>query len=281
MIYKSANEMPEVNRQSRIPHLLHQIYLGGPLPEPLANNVERLKRNNPMWQHCLYDDHAATRFIREQYGSSILKLYLSINPGYAAARSDLFRYLVLYIRGGVYLDVKSQFQRPIDEVILGNESYVLSRWRNAPGEIHEGWGLHTNLYQAAGGEFQQWHIISVPGHPFLRAVIERVVAGIRNYSAASIGTGWIGVLRLTGPIAYTQAIMPIIDQHPCRLLANEQEVGLEYSAFPNSSHQAFSREHYTQRSDVVVLNKGVRRWWDKIFLALRSFKRRLTDTEDA
>lgn len=65
-------------------------------------------------------------------------------------------------------------------------------------------------------------MIAAPGHPFLRAVIERVVSNVDNYSPWRFGVGSIGVLRVTGPVAYTLAIAPLQDRHPCKTVASEE-----------------------------------------------------------
>ncbi len=38
-------------------------------------------------------------------------------PRYGVVLADIFRYLVIYNEGGVYLDIKSTVNRPLDEII--------------------------------------------------------------------------------------------------------------------------------------------------------------------
>lgn len=76
---------------------------------------------NPGWEHRLYDDADIEAFIRESYGDEILAYYHRIDRRYGAARADLFRYLLLYRLGGVYLDIKSTTVRPLDEVLRPDE----------------------------------------------------------------------------------------------------------------------------------------------------------------
>ena len=267
--------MTDMAFETSIPRLVHQICLGGTLPETVRRNVDELKSRNPGWEHRLYDDAAAERCIAEHYGAAMLRRWRRIAPEYAAARADLFRYLVLYRAGGVYIDLKSRFTRPIDEVIRGDEGFILSRWRNGAGQPHEGWGLHADLAGLPGGEIQQWHVIAAPGHPFLRAVIERVVRNIDRYSVRGAGVGWIGVLRITGPIAYTLAITPLLDRYACRVIADESVLGLEYSVLDSSSHQGLFTRHYTQNTSPVVRRPGLAGWRDRTYLRARAIKRRL------
>ncbi len=191
------------------------------------------------------------------YGEDVLQYYNMINPAYGAARADLFRYLMLYRFGGIYIDIKSTFLAPIDDAIDPADAFIISQWRQPHGHDHAEWGAHKELSHVPGGEFQQWHIIASPGHPFLRAVIQRVLSGIHTYSMSRFGFGQKGVLRLTGPIAYTLAIEPILNDHPHRMVDNETSIGLQYSIFPGQTHRSFSQRHYTTSTSPIVLRRGV------------------------
>ncbi len=244
--------LPHVAESQRIPRIIHQTYPGHSLPEPLRDTVESLIASNPEWDHRLYDDKDIESFISEHFPLEILAAYRKIRPEYGAARADLFRYLAIYQSGGVYLDIKSRFTQPIDTVIAGDEGMILAQWRNRPGEVHEGFGLHPELAAIAGGEFQQWHVIARAGHPFLRTVICSVLSNIENYSPWRTGVGRNGVFRLTGPIAYTRAIYPLLGSAPARIVASEADLALEYSIAGNYVHQNAFRRHYSQFDKPVV-----------------------------
>ncbi|KQO54247.1 hypothetical protein ASF14_20145 [Sphingomonas sp. Leaf257] len=240
-----------VVRTGAIPRILHQTYPNKMLPEPLAGNVVTLRARNPDWDYRLYDDTDIERFIAEEYGPSVLERYLRISPSYGAARADLFRYLLIYRFGGLYLDIKSTADRPLSDVFGPADHFVISQWDNAPGREHEIWGLHPDLSHVPGGEFQQWFIASAPGHPFLRAAIERVLRNIDRYNPFRDGVG-LEVVRVTGPIAYTFAIEPLLDRHPHRRVTSEAALGLRYSVMAYHAHHAHFRGHYSQRMTPIV-----------------------------
>jgi len=152
-----------------IPKVIHQTYPDAHrnLPSILEQNVRKITALNPGWEHRLYDDNDIASFIESTYGARVLDYYDRLNEKYGAARADLFRYLLLYRHGGVYLDIKASLERPLDSVLHPEDVYLLSRWRNRKGEQYEGWGIHSRLRQIGRQEFQQWHIIAAPGHPFL------------------------------------------------------------------------------------------------------------------
>lgn len=245
-----------------IPKIIHQTFPDSSLLKPeLISNITWLKNNNPNWEYRLYDDKDITDFISNYYSKEILSKFDQINPIYGAARADLFRYLLMYHYGGVYLDIKSTITKPLDEVLQSNDEYILSQWKNKPGERHDKWGLPPDLNHHSGGEFQQWHIVTRPQHPFLKSVIANVIRNIDSYQANSMSVGRIGVLRTTGPIAYTLSIVPILDKYHYRLVDIEKDLGFIYSIYESpqqpSSHIALFKTHYASRKEPIVIKPGI------------------------
>ena len=260
----------EERAHRRIPRIIHQVFIGGKLTPELQANVDALKGRNPGWEHRLYDDERAEKLIRDVYGDEMLAIYHKISPEYLAARVDLLCNLIIYDAGGVYLDIKSTFERPLDEVVRSDDSYILAQWHNGPGEPNEGWGLHRDLAHIPGGEYMKHFIIAEPKHPYSAAIIKKIVENVNNYRPWS-AVGRTGTLRTTGPIAYTLGIHPIRDQHPHRF-ATEEELSAVYSIGEGYNHYAVFKKHYaTQISPVVTLSKAGT-LFSRLFVGLRIVK---------
>ena len=251
--------LPDVDSSNIIPRVIHQTFPGKQLPADLAANVDKLKDMNLGWEHRLYDDTDIERIIAVDYGDDMLRLYRSIDPSYGAARADLFRYLLIYRYGGVYLDIKSSTTRPLDDLLDGAPGYILCQWDNGPAGSHRHWGLHRELEGVAGGELQQWHVIAPAGHRFLRAVIERVSANIGIYRPWRDGVGRDAVLRATGPVAYTKAILPLLEGDDFRLVGSERDAGLLWSILPGESHRNLFTTHYATNFRPVIIPSPVQR----------------------
>lgn len=232
-----------------IPRFIHQIYLSGQPPGPLSANVAGIKAANPGWSHRLYDEEAALHFTKEHYGAEVLHLYRRIGPEYRAAKADLLRHLIIYQEGGVYLDIKSYAKHPLDEIVRQDDEYLLSQWTdNGPGQERAGYGLHPDLRHMKGGEYQMFHVIARPEHPFTDAAIKRILHNIKHYKPWN-SVGRTGVLRTTGPIAYTLAIEPIRERHPHRII-DYKAAGLVPSI--EYDHFAVFPDHYSHHLTPVV-----------------------------
>jgi hypothetical protein len=238
-----------------IPRILHHTHSHADLPAPIARNIEHIRALNPGWTYRFYDDRGRADYIAAEYGDEVLDRYLRINKEYGAARADLFRYLALYRQGGIYMDVKSGVSRPFDEVLKPYDSYVLSHWKNGADTQFRNWGVHPELKDMKKGEFQQWFIVAAPGHPFLKAVIEHVLANIDRYVPGIHRTGAHAVFRVTGPIAYSLAILPLLDRYPHRMVDAEDDLGLTYSIFSTQGaqeHKTVFRAHYAELESSLI-----------------------------
>lgn len=237
-----------------IPKIIHQSYSTAHLNDEILNNISKIKCLNSTWEYRYYDDDDCVVFIKNNFGDHILQAYNKINPIFSAARADLFRYLLIYKVGGVWLDVKSSINMPLDSTLKFNDYFILSQWQNKMGEPFQGWGLYPELARLPGGEFQQWHIISAPNNPLIEAVIKRVLYNIKHYNGNSYGLGKDGVLRTTGPIAYSIAIAKLIHRYPHRFVNAHSELGFRYTIYANPlGHEKIFDDHYSQYKKSVVI----------------------------
>lgn len=257
--------LPVVVEEKKIPRIIHQAYFNHSIlkeqqsiPAEIQENIAKLKALNPTWEYRLYDASNILDFISNNYDANVLRYFNRINPAYGAAQADLFRYLLIYKYGGAYLDIKSLTLLALDDVLAEDDRFLLSYWKNKSGEEFEGFGQHPELDRATG-ELQQWHVIAAPGHPFLKKVIEAVFSNIDRYLPSLHGVGQHGVMRVTGPVAYTLAILPELSLHEHRIVSSQTDLLLQYSIYKKFSHMhIFAGKHYTVLKEPIVFLSATR-----------------------
>ena len=89
---------------SIIPFNIFQTWHTKLLPPLMMKSVTLIKRMNPKFNYYLFDDNECREFIRKHFNSDVLHAFDSLIPG--AYKADLWRYCVLYKKGGIYLDIK-------------------------------------------------------------------------------------------------------------------------------------------------------------------------------
>lgn len=210
--------LPRFEEEKEISKNIFQIYLLGnnssvsdvmsKLTAGFVDNINKLKNNNPEYRYQLISDREAKHFITKYYGTKIWEYYQRIDKAYLAAKADFLRYLLLYAKGGVYLDLKSTIEYPLSTTLRQDDRFLLFYWDNMPG------GNHNCLIPdyIDKGEMLQGFIISAKGHIFLRKVILNVLASIDQYNPykSDCGVGWYGTLATVGPAIYTKTIYEAI-----------------------------------------------------------------------
>jgi len=101
-IEKICNDLSALD--SIIPLCIYQTWHTKNLPPKMQQAVNTIKAHNPEFQHFLYDDNMCREFIRDNFPEDVLRAYDLLIPG--AYKADLWRYCILYKKGGIYLDIR-------------------------------------------------------------------------------------------------------------------------------------------------------------------------------
>ncbi|NCB48034.1 MAG: glycosyl transferase [Clostridia bacterium] len=114
-----------------IPKIIHYIWIGGkPLPEIAVKCIKSWKKFLPNFEIKRWDesnlDIDKFKFVRQAYDTK--------KWAYA---SDVLRFDILNIYGGLYLDIDVEFIKPLDESFLKNKAFFAFEKEDsiAPGLI--------------------------------------------------------------------------------------------------------------------------------------------------
>lgn len=150
-------------RSEKIPLILHQTNTHRTtIPAKVFQNVLHFA---PDFEHRVYDDQQCLTFLREHFDVSVVNTYLRLKGPH---RADLFRYCVLYVHGGLYLDIKTELVRPLLQVcdLSAHSLYTVLNYRS------------NQIYQGI--------LFARPGHPLIHRLIQNVVKigdPVHNYHA--------------------------------------------------------------------------------------------------
>jgi len=254
-----------------IPKIIHQTYSH---PEKLGkeflDNIDMLKNRNSDWEYKFYSGIDRINFIEENFSRDILKLYLKIDNRYAACQADFFRYLVLYVHGGVYLDIKSTIIKPLNDIIKSNDRYIVSNWPSSIDGISTAhWGILSDLNYP---EFPNFFIISEKRSLVLDKLIYDVMLNIESYNPFRDGIGVKGTYKLTGPIVYSKAVNFFLNKGFIRL-ATMEELGIRYTFYnlnnpPVESSQLLSQ--YKKNFNPILKTGNINKIVCSIFFRLKT-----------
>ena len=93
------------------------------LPPLMRENYEKIKEKHPNFCHYLYDETDCENFIKENFEIDVLNAYKSLLP--SSYKSDLWRYCILYINGGIYFDIKFSCVNNFNFIALTENEYFV------------------------------------------------------------------------------------------------------------------------------------------------------------
>jgi mannosyltransferase OCH1-like enzyme len=149
-----------------IPRKVHQIWIQGDPPSNYRSfRSSWMEKHGQGWEMKLWNGEQLTELIGREM-PQLLPLYSRIeNP---AHKSDLGRYVILYLEGGLYADLDIESYHSFAPLLEGRSMLLFqepaAHWENVAGK---GDGKST----AEGKLISNSLIASVPAHPLLQEVI--------------------------------------------------------------------------------------------------------------
>ena len=115
---KEDIQLPEVQKEDNIPKKIWRCYKKEGINK-FQSVFDKTREIMHDYEQVIYDDEMIEEFIKTNYSQRIYNAYKHINPEYGASRADFFRYLILYLYGGIYMDIKTgptaNFQHILDQ----------------------------------------------------------------------------------------------------------------------------------------------------------------------
>jgi mannosyltransferase OCH1-like enzyme len=214
-----------------IPKKVWQCFRTKDVSSEIQALVERHKKQNPTWEFILWDDEDIREFIKKEYDEDMLVTFNSLTSG--AGRADLWRYLVLFKYGGVYLDLDSEIVTPLDFWIFEQDECILTNEGCTQPLDH--WP-HPQVNRC----MVQWALIYSAGHPFLEKTIERVVGNIKRKYCSN------NLLKCTGPVAYTASVLECLFDDQCERSAKYRITArFDYDGHMNFVNEKVKSSMYT------------------------------------
>ena len=169
---------------SIIPLDIYQTWHTKKLPKYMKKCAESLQADNPEFKYHLYDDDDCRNFINNNFDNDVLYAYDSLIPG--AYKADLWRYCILYKRGGVYLDIKYKCINGFKLITLTDDEYYVQDRYNVLGK--------RGIYNA--------FMICKPGNTQMIKCINQIVENVKTRDY------WTNPLEVTGPLLLIKFLTP-------------------------------------------------------------------------
>ena len=148
----------------KIPRNIFQTWEISELTPEMNLLTSSWKINNPHYAYFLFNNEERKSFIKNNFDEKIYNAYCKIIPG--AFRADLWRYCILYIYGGVIVDLDSLSLNSIDDFLDDKIEFMTAIDLNNCPTIGK--------YNLTNGI-----IATIPKHSILLECINKIVFNIK------------------------------------------------------------------------------------------------------
>lgn len=123
-----------INKDDKnIPKKIFQTYKSTKnIPKIVFDNI---KKYTTSYEYNFYNDQDCEDFLEKYFIPDVLKKFKIMKNG--AHKADLFRYCVLYLYGGIYIDIKTELIKSIDNIFNKNCDFYTVISKN-PRSIYQG-----------------------------------------------------------------------------------------------------------------------------------------------
>lgn len=184
----------------------------------MKKTIEESIKHTPEFDNYFYTVPDCEGFIKDNFEPNVLNAYKCLKP--AAYKSDLWRYCILYKKGGVYIDIKFDIKLPLINIIEKYPKIYLSK---VPPEAPT-----NQIYNA--------FLASPPNNPLFKDCIDEIVVNWKNKNYRETP------LDITGPHLLYRIIfnheskefidsLPFSYRLPRSMYYNNDELASEYSEY--------------------------------------------------
>jgi mannosyltransferase OCH1-like enzyme len=177
-----------------IPKIIHQIWLQGEkhIPSNIKKRQDSVKSKNPDWTYMLWDEPRILALISAN--KQWVKTYYSFN--YLLQKVDYARYIIIYLFGGIYIDIDCWCLKPLTQFLTDFQQYdLIVSYINMP--------LLPNTLN--NGVF-----IASPNN----VVIHKMIESVEQHSTCNINIKSVCIHTTTGPFRFNQVISKY--KHLCK-----------------------------------------------------------------
>jgi inositol phosphorylceramide mannosyltransferase catalytic subunit len=186
------------------PKIIHQIWIQGvdKIPTKFNENITYNKQYNPDWEYIIWDEDKITKLLKE-YNPQWLETYNTLP--YLHHKADFGRYVILYIYGGIYIDMDAHTIKSLDSLAQKYHDYDLLVSL-----------VNTNFVENYIATWQtdvlinNGVIMSKPDNQIMLKIINSIVI---EPNCEKYDTQYTCIQRITGPKKFSSMIYKNLDDN--------------------------------------------------------------------
>lgn len=203
------------------------------LPDTAKKFTNLWQEKNPSWTYGYMSESQRREFVLKNFGDEWVKIYDSYSIN--VCRADLWRYMVLFIHGGVYADLDFECFESLDLWVDQRYGFIVS----------------SDMY---GAGFTQMIFASEPNNIFIKAILNNIY---EQFNKKELHNSVIDYeTKETGYIIFTKSILELLNMDSGADLSNLESDSYNHSLSAKKNnflcyigkdskiiHEKFGRHH--------------------------------------
>jgi mannosyltransferase OCH1-like enzyme len=233
-----------------IPPFLYQTAPSRKVHPIHKERIERFRESNSGLYHVLFDQPATDEYMESSWsGHPIKDLYDTAL--YGPMKADIFRYCLIFERGGFYLDITKAFSKPLS-FFVNSSSEGLIGFEEMNAAFFPELQVAKRLRHPEC-DLIQWCFGFKPNHPILELAIDRVVYAAKFFA----GEAWSvrqAIFAATGPGVFTWAVREYFREYEGENVAQAPQLfgETEHLRIPHANDVFQGAPHYASQFNTPI-----------------------------
>jgi len=193
-----------------IPPIVYQTWENNLFGKTHYKQILKFRKINSDLTFLLFDKKKRDQYMKERWSNhEILKVYQKVKLG--VMESDIFRYCILYDKGGYYFDISKGTKVSLRSLHKANSKAILS---NEPVECII--PPHNYLFKKLNHphhNFLTWGLGFTKNHPIPKMMIDAISNDYTNYIDKIFPRPKLAVLSLTATGQFTKIVREYLSSH--------------------------------------------------------------------
>jgi mannosyltransferase OCH1-like enzyme len=199
----------EIFKNNKIPPIVYQTWESNLFGKTHFKELNRFRSLNPDLSFCLYTKSMRQSYMEEFWGNH--KIFDIYNRSiFGPMKTDIFRYCLLFDKGGFYFDINKMCETKISNMLEVNDELFLSHELNTHCFLPEFEIVKNNILYC--NYFIQWGMGFMPNHPILKQIIDNICIYSCLFENNIYPNPKQAILQLTGPGMFTKSIYETLNK---------------------------------------------------------------------
>jgi hypothetical protein len=208
--FQELNDSPATVQKkfSAIPPVVYQTWVDNLFGKTHLAEIQKFRSINPDLSFFLYRDEEIEKYMKEFWGGHpIYEIFQKAK--YGPMKTDIFRYCIIFERGGFYFDINKACTAPVNTFCSENSTGLISFENNDFMILLNKKGIEK--LQFPTNTVLQWGFGFTKGHVIPGRVIENICEYYPFFKGKVFENPKSGIITFTGPGMFTKSVHEIME----------------------------------------------------------------------